>query len=157
MRQNSLHSPRNNKRHGYLLRGLVRCPRCGGAYTGYSQKGNRGYRCQRRDPTVSSTGQRCKPGAVSAQHLEDAVWDAISESLQEPQLLADEYRRRLAENAGAQPFVEERKKLGIALKRVAAQEDRVTEAYVSEAMDLDRYKEEMEKLKSHRQELDRPQ
>jgi len=26
----------------------------------------------------------------------------------------------------------------IALKRVAAQEDRVTEAYVSEAMDLDR-------------------
>ena len=157
LRQNSLHSPRNNKRHGYLLRGLVRCPRCGGAYTGYSQKGYRGYRCQRRDPTVSSTGQRCKPGAVSAQRLEDAVWDAISESLQQPQLLADEYRRRLSENAGAQPFAEERKKLGIALKRVAAQEDRVTEAYVSEAMDLDRYKEEMEKLKSHRQELDRSQ
>ena len=112
LRQNSLHSPRNNKRHGYLLRGLVRCPRCGGAYTGYSQKGNRGYRCQRRDPTVSSTGQRCKPGAVSAQRLEDAVWDAISESLQQPQLLADEYRRRLSENAGAQPFAEERKKLG---------------------------------------------
>jgi hypothetical protein len=94
---------------------------------------------------------------VSAQRLEDAVWDAISESLQQPQLLADEYRRRLSENAGAQPFTEERKKLGIALKRVAAQEDRVTEAYVSEAMDLDRYKEEMDKLKSHRQELDRSQ
>jgi site-specific DNA recombinase len=94
---------------------------------------------------------------VSAQRLEGAVWDAISESLQQPQLLADEYRRRLSENAGAQPFAEDRKKLGIALKRVAAQEDRVTEAYVSEAMDLDRYKEEMEKLKSHRQELDRSQ
>ena len=63
----------------------------------------------------------------------------------------------MSENAGAQPFAEERNKLGIALKRVAAQEDRVTEAYVSEAMDLDRYKEEMEKLKSHRQELDRSQ
>ena len=61
------------------------------------------------------------------------------------------------ENAGAQPFAEDRKKLGIVLKRVAAQEDRVTEAYVSEAMDLDRYKEEMDKLKSHRQELDRSQ
>jgi len=33
----------------------------------------------------------------------------------------------------------------------------VTEAYVSEAMDLDRYKEEMDKLKSHGQELDRSQ
>ena len=152
LRQNSLHSPRNNKRHGYLLRGLVRCPRCGGAYTGYSQKGNRGYRCQRRDPTVSSTGQRCKPGAVSAQRLEDAVWDAISESLQQPQLLADEYRRRLSENAGAQPLAEERKKLGIVLKWVAAQEVQVT---ISEAMDPSRYKEDMDKLKSHRQDLDR--
>ena len=27
LRQNSLHSPRNNKRHQYLLRGLIRCPR----------------------------------------------------------------------------------------------------------------------------------
>ena len=66
------------------------------------------------------------------------MWDAISESLQQPQLLADDYRRRLSENTGAQPFAEERKKLGIALKRVAAQEDLVTEAYVSEAMGLDR-------------------
>ena len=63
----------------------------------------------------------------------------------------------MSENAGAQPVAAERKKLGIALKRVAAQEDWVTEAYVSEAMNLDRYKEDMDKLTSHRQELDRPQ
>ena len=63
----------------------------------------------------------------------------------------------MSENAGAQPVAADRKKLGIALKRVAAQEDRVTEAYVSKAMNLDHYKEEIDKLKSHRQELDRPQ
>ena len=63
----------------------------------------------------------------------------------------------MSENAGAQPVAAERKKLGIALKRVAAQEDWVTEAYVSEAMNLDRYKEDMDKLTSHRQEFDRPQ
>jgi len=63
----------------------------------------------------------------------------------------------VSENAGAQPVAAERKKLGIALKRVAAQEDRVIESYVSEAMNLDRYKEDMDKLTSHRQELDRPQ
>ena len=63
----------------------------------------------------------------------------------------------MSENAGAQPVAAERKKLGIALKRVAAQEDWVTEAYVSEAMNLDRYKEDMDKLTSHRKELDRPQ
>jgi len=63
----------------------------------------------------------------------------------------------VSENASAQPVAAERKKLGIALKRVAAQEDQVTKAYVSEGMNLNRYKEDMDKLKSHRQELDRPQ
>ena len=33
----------------------------------------------------------------------------------------------------------------------------MTKAYVCEAMNLDRYKENMDKLTSHRQELDRPQ
>ncbi|MEC9289914.1 MAG: hypothetical protein VYC83_06435, partial [Chloroflexota bacterium] len=55
----------------------------------------------------------------------------------------------VSENASAQPVAAERKKLGIALKRVAAQEDWVAEAYVSEAMDLGRYKEDMDKLTSH--------
>ena len=62
---------------------------------------------------------------MSAQSLEDAVWDVISEGLQQPQLLDDEYRRRLSDNAGAQPLAEERKKLGIARKRIAAQESRL--------------------------------
>ena len=62
----------------------------------------------------------------------------------------------MSENAGAQPVAAERKKLGIALKRVAAQEDQVTKAYVSEGMNLNRYKEDVDKLRSHRQELDRP-
>ena len=31
---NSQYSRRNNGRHQYLLRDLVRCPRCGGSYTG---------------------------------------------------------------------------------------------------------------------------
>jgi len=41
----------------------------------------------------------------------------------------------------------ERKQLALALKRTKAQEDRVTDAYINEAMDLERYKAEMEKLR----------
>ena len=59
--QNSIHSPRNNTRHRYLLRGLIRCPRCGGAYTGHFQHGNRGYRCQRQDPGCVLDGQAVSP------------------------------------------------------------------------------------------------
>ena len=155
LRQNSLHSPRNNKRHQYLLRGLIRCPRCGGAYTGHFQHGHRGYRCQKHDPAVSSTGERCRPGAVSAQPVEDAVWDAVTEALQQPELLADEYRRRLVNADNGESQDAERKQLGVALKRVKAQEDRITDAYINEAMDLKRYKAEMVKLRQHQAEIER--
>ena len=83
--QNSLHSP-----HRYLLRGLVQCPRCGGKYTGYCSGGYQAYRCQNHDPAIASTGKRCTSGKVSAQPVEDAVWKAVTEALQQPDLLADE-------------------------------------------------------------------
>ena len=45
-----------------------------------------------------------------------------------------------------QSQVAKRKQLAVALKRVQAQEDRITDAYINEAMDLNRYKAEMDKL-----------
>ena len=59
--QNSIHSPRNNNHHQYLLRGLIRCPPCGATYTGAVQHGYRRYRCTQTDPAVSSTGKWCPP------------------------------------------------------------------------------------------------
>lgn len=38
----------------------------------------------------------------------------------------------------------EQKQLQLALKRIGDQEDRITDAYRNEAMELDRYKSEME-------------
>ncbi len=155
LRQNSLHSPRNNKRHEYLLRGLIRCPRCGGTYTGYVQHGYRGYKCGRAHWANSSTGKRCPPGAFSAQPVEDAVWDAVTEALRQPQLLVEEYQSRLAQAASPESVEAERKRVALALKRVKGQEDRVTDAYINEAMELDRYKGEMEKLRQRKTELER--
>lgn len=155
LHQNSLRSPRNNKLHQYLLRGLIRCPRCGGTYTGYFQHGSRGYRCQRANWAVSSTGKRCRPGAVSAQPVEDAVWRAVTEALQQPELLAKEYDSRITQAASPDSLEAEWKHLAVALKRVKAHEDRVTDAYINEAMELERYKTEMEKLRQHRAELER--
>ena len=44
--------------------------------------------------------------------------------------------------------------MALALKRVTAREDRITDAYVNEAMDLERYKAEMDRLRAQRQELE---
>lgn len=155
LRDNALHSRRNNKRHQYLLRGLVRCPRCGSTYTGAFQHGHRYYRCTRTDPATSSTGKRCPPGAFLAEPVEEIVWEAVSDALQSPEVLAQEYERRLALASSPQSLGVERRHVGLALKRVHAQEDRVTDAYVNEAMDLERYKAEMDRLRQRRKELER--
>ena len=152
---NSLRSCRNNKRHEYLLRGLVRCPRCGGDYTGYYQHGRRGYRCQRAHWTVSSTGKRCAPGGVTAQLVEDTDWQAVSQALQEPHLLIEEYQRRAPDTADTHTVESERKQLHVALNKMKAKEDRVTDAYINEAMELDRYKGDMKKLKQRREDLEK--
>jgi site-specific DNA recombinase len=55
---NSKFAGRKNRRHRYLLRGLVRCPRCGGSYTGFTKKDRSGYRCNRAHWGSSSTGQK---------------------------------------------------------------------------------------------------
>ena len=154
--ENGLYSRRNNKpEHQYLLRGLIRCPRCGGTYTGYVQHGHKRYRCNRAHWASSSTGKRCPPGAIPADPVEEAVWEAVQDALQRPEVLVEEYTRRLEASGSATDLEFERKQAALAVKRVKAQEDRVTDAYVNEAMDLERYKAEMDRLKARRQELER--
>ena len=151
---NSQYSSRNNQRHQYLLRGLVRCPRCDGTYTGYTRNNYSGYRCNRAHWGSSSTGQKCSPGAISAESLEGAVWEAVSGALQDPQVLLDEYRDMVAVSDSGSGLEHERRQVELALKQVRIKEDRITQAYANEAMDLKRYKTEMDKLRARIKELD---
>ncbi len=151
---NSQYSKRNNGRHQYLLRGLVRCPRCGGSYTGYTRRGSRGYRCNRSDWGSSSTGQKCAPGVLPAAALEAAVWSAVTSAIQEPQVLVEEYQRLLEASSSGSEQEHERRQVALALKRARLREDRVTQAYVDEAMDLTRYKREMDRLRARIRELE---
>ncbi len=152
--ENAQHA-RRNTHHEYLLSGLVRCSRCGGAYYAFTQHGSRGYRCLRAHAANSSSGQRCAPGAFRAQPLEDAVWETVTEALLQPQWLAEEYQRRVAAATSPDGQQLERTQIALALKRLKSQEDRLTDAYLNEAMALDRYKMEMTKLQERRRDLER--
>jgi len=79
-----------------------------------------------------------------------AVWEALAEALKQPNILIAEYERRLSDLGSADAIEREQKQLSLAQKRLAVQEDRITEAYVNEAMELNRYKIEMEKLRERR-------
>jgi site-specific DNA recombinase len=128
---NSLYSRRNNRRHRYLLRGLICCPRCGGNYTGYTQRGYSAYRCNRVHWGSSSTGQKCSSGSIPATSLEDAVWSAVAGALQDPQALLDGHCSLLETSNSANALEHERKQVELGLKQTQAQEDRITQAYVN--------------------------
>ena len=155
LRVNFVRSPRHNVRYHYLLRGLIRCPKCGASCVGTFSHGRRHYHCSRNDPLATASGTRCGAGWVPAEPLEDAVWQAVVGALQQPQVLADEYRRRMAKADVPDAIESERKQGEIALQRLKAQQDRMTDAYMNEALELPDYKAQMEKLREHRQQVER--
>ncbi len=78
----------------------------------------------------------------------------IKAKIRRPQFLAAEYTRRLESTGSANDLELEGKQIALALKRLKSQEDRLTDAYRNEAMDLNRYKTEMDRLANRRKELE---
>ena len=92
---------------------------------------------------------------MHAEPLEQAVWDAVVEAMQHPEVLIAEHEKRLEDVGSIDALDAERKQLELALKRVKLQEYRVTSAYINEVMELDRYGVEMDKLKGRRERLEK--
>jgi site-specific DNA recombinase len=154
LEQNARHSPRNNKRFQYLLKGLLRCAYCGRPLVGQSQKGRCYYRHNRGEtPWLEQPCPRNK--SYHRDNLESLIWDTIAGALQNPTLLAQEYRRRLLQSQASHELDSQGRQLAIALNRLKVQEDRLLDAYKNEVIELPRLKEEMDGLKARRQGLER--
>lgn len=136
LKANSKFSPRNNTRHTYLLRGLVRCGVCGKAYSGVTNKA-RGreyqyYVCNQRYPTPGE--ERCTSHHVPLALLEGAVWDTVAQLVQEPGKLESEYQSRLA-TSEQDSSEQERKRLESELRRLDKAADRFLDLYGDEHFD----------------------
>ena len=155
LRQNFLHSPRNNTHREYLLRGLIRCSKCGATFVGAFSHGRRSYHCNQYDPQATSDGKRCPAPWAKADPIEEAVWSAITEALQKPDVLIEEYRRRVV-NAQAPTAIDtQRREIESALKRAKSRQDRIMDNYVNEEIEFSEYKILMEKKKVQIQRLER--
>lgn|GEM_PF-1616374 len=150
LQENKALSKRNVKRN-YLLPGLIHCPECGSKLAGKARYEKRFYRCNNVDKIVGS--RVCTGTYIPANQVEKAVWAAVSDSLKNPELLADQYRKQSADSSVADDFELNKKQVALALKRVLVQEDRMTDAYRNEAIDLDRYKSKMNQLSLRRKAL----
>lgn len=83
----------------YLLRGLLRCGKCGGSFCGCASHGVPFYRCYRRDKH-NGGHEKCTAGMISARHIERAVWGAICEALLRPGFLRGIVERHIEQFAG---------------------------------------------------------
>ena len=108
--QEQLQENRRRARQGqrgarYLLQGLVTCAQCGYSYYGkaISVSAAKGqprayayYRCVGTDAYRFGGERVCANTQVRTDLLDAAVWEQVRGVLEQPQQLADEYRRRLA-------------------------------------------------------------
>ncbi len=102
--------------HVWLLQGLTVCRHCGYAYYGKAAPRTRGYdktnvlryyRCTGTDGYRFDGEAPCCNPPVRADHLEQVGWDRVTALLKEPERVADEYRRRLAQAAAGAAAPEE--------------------------------------------------
>lgn len=121
-----------NAKHAYLLRGLITCAGCGRGYTGITamrkskRTGDvtaiRHYRCvsQTQGMAGSPTGRCPDAKMLSADWLEEAVWEECRRFILHPGEALDEARRKLRERmTEATGFDEQRR---ILLGQLAAKE-----------------------------------
>ena len=93
----------------------------------------------------------CAGFSIDADRIEGPVWASVSAALQDPELLLRQHQERMDRLGVEDEFELERKQISMALRRIAVQQGRITDAYRDEAMELDRYGAEMAKLRQRRQ------
>ena len=119
--------PRTGIKHKpYLLTGLVRCAKCGGLMTGFSQKAGhsgtrmRYYICPRH---TDKRGSKCETKGINATHLENTVKSMINE------MIDKHVSNTGVSNTVIQQFLKEDNRIRTRLKR-----------------ELSKYEEKVEKL-----------
>lgn len=102
LKDNIRFAPRNNKKHAYLLSGLLRCKTCG--YSIYGKPASNSkyhrlyYRCMGQDGHRWSEGRVCKGHPIRVESIDELVWGSVKQLLLEPETMVNEYKRRLANN-----------------------------------------------------------
>jgi site-specific DNA recombinase len=158
---------RNGKRE-YLLTGLVRCAQCGRVYSGQLKANTKtladgtrkryvrtAYICSGRTALKHTREKlQCTQPIIAGHVLEDAVWNAISSILLDPQVILDYLDRQLTGELNQQvrdeiEFIEKR------LQDIEAGERRLMKALLSGAYDDDEnlVKEQRVALKSEAERL----
>ena len=76
-----------NCKHEYLLRGHLRCSKCGYAFVGHFMSGKKYYRCS-HTMKINAPIERCKSRTWDAEKLETLVWAQLEHYLSDRDIIA---------------------------------------------------------------------
>jgi site-specific DNA recombinase len=152
--QNQAHLIGRPPMHPYLLRGLLRCGRCGRRLAGMRSHGKPFYRCVGRDH-LRPAGTRCDAPTIAAGRIEALVWETVVGVLRQPRVLVEKleaYRVTL----GAKE-VEVRSQADHLARQIAAAErqaDKLLSLYLDDTLALPGLRERLEAIQRQRAELE---
>jgi site-specific DNA recombinase len=136
--QNQKAASRNNKRHQYLLRGLVSCGHCRLSATGRTL--NRKYHydiCHgRRNPLHTFRNQPCTARYAPASQLDELVWQDLCQVLSDIEIVNHALERAHGGHWIPQELQARIKNLETTKKQLAQQQDRLLEAYLAGVIEL---------------------
>ncbi|HUT73597.1 MAG TPA: recombinase family protein, partial [Armatimonadota bacterium] len=129
LQRNAHLATRNNKRHPYLLRGLVKCGTCGKPYIGGCIGGYTYYSCTRGPHRTLD----CKSRYVRTDRIEPSTWESIRRLLDDPDLILEQFEKHTASHAATRAHAQAKHaKLERQLKDADAEEMRVVRLYREE-------------------------
>src|SRR5215813_8583741 len=146
LQRNKERAPRNNKKHDYLLKGLLICGCCQlrmHGHAGDPARRNRRYLCSHKES--QHAGSKCPNRTVLAETIEELVWQAVSELLRNPQVLIEQYNQRQESGYGT-PEQQEQQRLKRRMAGLEREGQRLIDAYQSGVIDLDDLKERRERI-----------
>jgi site-specific DNA recombinase len=146
LQRNKERAPRNNKKHDYLLKGLLVCGRCQlrmHGHAGDPVKRNRRYLCSHKES--HHAGAKCLNRTVQADTIEELVWQAVSELLRNPQVLIEQYNQRHESGYGT-PEQQEQQRLKRRLVKLERESQRLIDAYQSGVIELGELKVRRERI-----------
>lgn len=146
---------RHNTAHQYLLRALLSCGLCQLSCFCRTSDRHGYYVCRGKQPAVwSRREEACPSRYFPAEQLEALVWQDLCEVLQRPHIIEQALQRAQAGEWLPQELGARRQRLRQACASVAAQRERLTEAYLAGVIPLEEYEHRRKEVEQRRQALD---
>jgi site-specific DNA recombinase len=147
--ENKRFAARNNKRHFYLLRGLLVCGQCGRTLVGHTRNDKTTYACtntgKQRNPEVPP--HRC---SIVGSVIEPLIWQEVERFLNNPTLIADAWLNL----KGEPPSQTERERLRWRLGALEKQWTRLLDAFQDGLLEKAELQQRKHRIDQERQAIE---